>query len=643
MKHLLRIQLWLLIMFGYSCHAQQAGYTSQSKGAIKSYEAATKMYDTRQNDMALKELETAIRRDSMFIEAYMLRAAIYADMEQYDNASLALRKAVEIHPTFFPNNFYSLGRFQMMLSQYDAAKKYFGQFVQMKEIGRDLKDESLFFIKCCDFAAAAMQHPVPFEPKNMGGVINTSANEYYPTMSIDGKLFLFTRSDNKLQGKLSQEDFYISEKKGDSWQTAMEAGSPLNTDQNEGAASMSADGKILFFTACNRPDGKGSCDIQFARKTTNGWSSPRNIGEPINTSAWETQPSFSADGKSLYFIRGVYDSNGKRQQDIYVSTLGDDGKFQQPTKLSNVINTDKSEESVFIHPDNRTLYFSSNGHIGMGGLDIYMSKKNDDGTWQTPVNLGYPINTSKDENSLMVSPDGMLGYFASDRAGSAGGLDMYEFPLPAAVKPLQLTYVKCNITDAETKLPLPARYEIVNAANGKIVKWANADKTDGSFLTPLSSGVNYSLNITHPGYLFYSDSFECAANANYEHPYILQVELQPLKTGASIVLKNVFFDTDKAELKTESHYELQKLITLLKENAALKIEVSGHTDNTGKKENNMTLSQNRAKAVMDYLTQNGIDTMRVTAKGYGDTTPCADNATDAGKALNRRTEIKIVK
>nr|MBK9652716.1 OmpA family protein [Bacteroidota bacterium] len=406
---------------------------------------------------------------------------------------------------------------------------------------------------------------------------------------------------------------------------------------------MSADGKILFFTACDRPDGKGRCDIYFARKTLNSWSTPRNIGEPINTSAWETQPSFSADGKSLYFIRGVFDSNGKRQQDIYVSTLGDDGKFQQPTKLSNVINTDKSEESVFIHPDNRTLYFSSNGHIGMGGLDIYMSKKNDDGTWQTPVNLGYPINTSKDENSLMVSPDGMLGYFASDRVGGAGGLDMYEFPLPAAVKPLQLTYVKCNITDAETKLPLPARYEIVNAANGKIVKWANADKTDGSFLTPLSSGVNYSLNITHPGYLFYSDSFECAANANYEHPYILKVELQPLKTGASIVLKNVFFDTDKAELKTESHYELQKLITLLKENAALKIEVSGHTDNTGKKESNMALSQNRAKSVMDYLTQNGIDDARLTAKGYGDTTPCADNATDAGKALNRRTEIKIVK
>ncbi len=369
---------------------------------------------------------------------------------------------------------------------------------------------------------------------------------------------------------------------------------------------------------------------------------PVNVGSPVNTGNWETQPSFSSDGKTLYFIRGYISNEGIKDQDIYVSEIGADGKFGEPVKLGPNVNTSGREESVFIHPDNMTLYFSSDGHVGMGGLDIFMSKRQSDGNWGPAVNLGYPINTWKDENSLLADPSGAIAYFASNRKGGFGGLDIYQFELPQEFRPEPITYVKGKVFDMKTNKGLDATFELIDLETQKLVLKSYSAK-DGNFLVTLTANKNYLLNVSKNGYLYYSDNFSLKdVKADYNTPFKLDVPLQPLDTGYVVELKNVFFDVDKFDLKPQSKAELDKLVAFLKNNPKLKIEIGGHTDNTGDKKKNQLLSQNRAKSVYDYLiTTGGIDKTRLSYAGYGDTKPKVPNDSPEHKQMNRRTEFKV--
>jgi outer membrane protein OmpA-like peptidoglycan-associated protein len=294
-----------------------------------------------------------------------------------------------------------------------------------------------------------------------------------------------------------------------------------------------------------------------------------------------------------------------------------------------------------IHPDGHTLYFSSNGHSGMGGLDIFMSRLLPNGDWDAPVNLGYPINTHKDENSIQVTARGQIALFASDRFGGQGGLDLYQFNLPQRVQPSLVTYVAGIISDKLSYKKLEARIELIDLETGKTVTEAYSNKGTGDYLLCLPAGKDYALNVSKEGYLFHSENFSLK-NFNGYDPYRLDVQLQKLRPGATIVLNNVFFETNKWELKPESMIELDRLVSLLKGNPEKKIEIGGHTDNVGSDEANLTLSNNRAQSVVDYLIKKGIATTRLTAKGYGETLPIATNDTDAGRAKNRRTEFKVI-
>jgi outer membrane protein OmpA-like peptidoglycan-associated protein len=389
--------------------------------------------------------------------------------------------------------------------------------------------------------------------------------------------------------------------------------------------------------------GYGSCDIFYSQKVNGKWSKPMNAGPTINTRNWETQPSFSSDGKTLYFIRGSVTREGIKNPDIYMSVIGNDGKFSEPVKLSDNVNTPEGEESVFIHPDNQTLYFSSEGHPGMGGLDIFMSKKQPDGTWGKAINLGYPINSIVDDNSLLVDANGKLAYFASERDGGNGGLDIYQFELPESLRPEKITYVKGHTYNAKTKENLEASIELIDLETQQVATTAFSG-SNGEFLVTLTSNHNYLVNVSRPGFLFYSDNFSLKDKvADYNKPYQLDIPLQPIDTGYTIELKNVFFDVNKWDLKPESKAELEKVIAFLKANPTLKIEFGGHTDNSGDKAFNKTLSTNRAKAVADYVTQKGgIVATRLTYKGYADTKPKVKNDTPENKALNRRTELKVL-
>ena len=426
-------------------------------------------------------------------------------------------------------------------------------------------------------------------------------------------------------------------------------GNGINTEGNEGAPSLSADGQILFFVACQENaagayaggrKGYGSCDIFYSEKVGENWSKPYNVGGIINTNQYETQPSFSADGRSLYFISAR--PGGYGETDIYVSTLRADGSWGPPKNLGPKINTPGKEETVFIHPDGKTLYFGSNGHIGMGELDLYVSRMNEKGEWGEPVNLGYPINSYGDENSIIVGASGEIAYLASNRAGGKGGLDLYQFNLYEAARPGKVTYAKGKVYDAVTKAPLGAHFELIDLETGKPVVESDANSGNGEFLVSLPVDKNYALNVSQSGYLFYSENFSLKELTDKSKPYMMDVPMEPIDTGHVIVLNNVFFETGKFDLKPESKAELDKLAAFLMVNKTMRGEISGHTDNVGDKKMNMTLSQNRAKAVYDYLTVQGkIDSKRLTYKGYGDTKPKVKNDSDENRALNRRTEFKV--
>ncbi|NBQ47898.1 MAG: hypothetical protein EBU33_05515, partial [Sphingobacteriia bacterium] len=389
--------------------------------------------------------------------------------------------------------------------------------------------------------------------------------------------------------------------------------------------------------------GYGSCDIFYTQKINGRWTKPVNLGPSINSAQWESQPSFSSDGKTLYFVRGNPLRNGTvKNIDIFYSVVEADGKFGTAQRLPENINSKDEEESVFIHPDNQTLYFSSRGHVGMGGADIFMSRRKADGNWGDPVNLGFPVNSADDENSLLVSPSGRMAYFASDREGGVGGLDLYEFELPAQLKPEAITYVKGSVYHAQTRQPLEASFELIDLDSQKLLTRSYSQK-NGEFLVTLTATKNYLVNVSREGFLFYSDNFILRdLKTDFNKPFVLNIPLEPIDTGSTVELKNVFFDVNKSELRPESCTELDKLVAFLLKNPNLKIELGGHTDNTGDKKANQLLSENRAKAVQQYLVSAGkIGVERLSYKGYGDSRPKVPNDTAENKAKNRRTEFKV--
>jgi outer membrane protein OmpA-like peptidoglycan-associated protein len=326
-----------------------------------------------------------------------------------------------------------------------------------------------------------------------------------------------------------------------------------------------------------------------------------------------------------------------------MSEIGEDGKFKQPVKLNENVNSSGEEESVFIHADNMTLYFASNGLPGLGGTDLFMSKRQPNGDWGPAVNLGYPINSAKNENSLLVDPAGNLAYFASEREGGYGDLDIYQFELPEDVRPEKITYVKGKIYNSKTKEPLEATFELFDLDKQEKVTQSFSQK-NGEFFVTLTSNKNYMVNVSKEGYAFYSDNFILKNKiADFTKPYVLDIPLQPIDTGSVIELKNVFFDVNKWDLKAESKVELNKLVNFLTKNPSLKIEVGGHTDSDGDKKANLTLSNNRAKSVVEYLVNEGkIGAARLSYKGYGDTKPKVKNDTPENKAKNRTTEFRVI-
>lgn len=644
--------IFLLSIGVLSCKAQTPLSTTNKK-ATKAYELARQCLNLYNYTCALEELAKAKKADPNFVEAYMLQANIHLELRQWEQAETEFEKSFAINPSFFPAAYYDCGQAEMKQGKYAEAKAHFETFLKTKRSGTPsrLSDDAEKQIANCDFAVNAMANPVPFKPVNMGPAINTPACEYFPNVTADDNTFLFTRNSivtgpNGV-GQRSQEDFYISYRGDDGkWSTAKNLGPPINTQGNEGAPSLSADGRYLYFAACEEIDGYGggrmgygSCDIFFTQKVNGQWTRAVNVGAPVNTSAWETQPSFSSDGRTLYYISNRRDGYGSN--DIWMCTLNDSGKWGKPVNLGKDINTPGKEEAVFIHPDNQTLYFASDGHTGMGGLDLYMCRRDSLGNWGKPVNLGYPINTFADESGMIVNGKGDLAYYSSTREGTNGCDDIYYFEIPKPMQPVAVTYMKGKVYDKKTKAPLGASFDLIDLATGKTIVSSNSDPVTGEFLVCIPQNKNYALNVNRSQYLPYSESFWMQESTNPGQPYHMDVPLTPVEVGSPTVLKNVYFDVDKWDLKPASTAELDRMVAWLKANPNVHGEIGGHTDNTGDKKHNQELSQKRAKSVYDYLVAHGVDGTRLTYKGYGDAVPLVPNDSPENRQQNRRTEFKI--
>jgi flagellar motor protein MotB len=605
-------------------------------------EMAFRIEEYRNAEHLLKE---AIDADTLFFEAYILLGELYEQTKADTNAIEAYRRAVQLAPDKYPAAFFYLASLEFSNGMYEPALEHYENYLSYKgtqEKNRKIAEKNILNSR---FAIEALKNPVPFAPVNLGSNINTEANEYFPSLTADNQTLLFTRlvkDTESFTGR--QEDFFTSTRSGNEWQPATNIGPPINTVYNEGAPTLSADGNILIFTACESVNGYGPgrsgygrCDLFISERMGTNWSAPRNMGSPVNTRYWESQPAVSSDGRSLYFV-----SNRDGHYDIYVTVMDDDGNWTEPEKLGKNINTDGYEGSVFIHPDNQTLYFSSDGHVGMGGLDIFMSRRDTAGEWGTPVNLGYPINTHRDENSILVSADGMLAMFASDREEGFGGLDLYAFDLYEEVRPQFVTYFKGIVFDEKTGEKLHARFELTDLMNGEVAVRSFSNAGSGEFLVSLPTDRDYALTVSKDGYLFFSENFSLSGVHLTTDPYLKDIPLKPIQAGEAVILRNIFFETDKYDLKESSLIELQKLLDFMKHNSGLRMEIGGHTDNVGTNEYNLQLSQNRAKAVHDYLISAGIKPERIVYKGYGDSYPIDSNETEEGRARNRRTEFKVI-
>jgi outer membrane protein OmpA-like peptidoglycan-associated protein len=651
--------IFILLMFVKTLPADaqkiDKKFSTTSDKAIKNFEKAQLSFDARKDDEAIEFLQKAIKIDNNFVEAHMFLAEVYGENKKYQNALDEAKIATGISPDFFKSAYYSMGFWCLKLQQYDEAEQHLNHYLSYKGISAEAKSNATLGLKSAQFARKAIKNPVPFNPINMGAEVNSTENDYLPAITADEQNLIYTRlipkdpngSASDMRNK--SEDFYSCKKTDGKWSKAVNIGPPINTIGNEGAQCISADGQTLIFTACKEYDGYpggrkgyGSCDLFIAKKMANGaWGVPDNIGKPINTEYWDSQPSMSSDGQTLYFVSNR--PGGKGGADIWKCTKNEAGKWANLVNLGDSVNTAENEESPYIHPDNKTLYFSSEGWPGMGSKDLYVTRIKKDGNYSMPMNLGFPINSVESERDLIVSANAKTAYFSSERAGGTGGLDLYNFELYEAARPTAVTYVKGKVFNKESKNGLEAKFELIDLETGQMVMQASSMIGSGEFLVCLPINKNYLMNVSKNGYLFASENFSLKGLSDNLKSYEMNVPLTPIKAGEKVVLKNIFFETASFTLKEESKIELQKLKSFLVLNNTVTIEIGGHTDNVGDKKSNQILSENRAKAVYEYLIANEIEKERLTFKGFGDTMPIDDNSTDKGKANNRRTEFMIVK
>lgn len=619
------------------CISSKAQYNPDNinKKAVAAYEKAIEQLQGGGLKEAIPTLQKAIDYDANYIDAYLSMAGVYAELKDYNKSVDYYAKARNIdsaycrfYDLFYSSSLAAIGKFNEALNAVNDFLKTPNLNEKNRMTGENKKRNYEFAI---DYASKHSTDNYSFTPVNLGDSINSSTEEYYPSFTIDDSIFVFTR-----KGEGIRENFMQSTLTADGYRKAEMINGDINIEPSKGAINISQDGEWLLFAGNFPNKGFGDFDIFISYNTPSGWSEPFNAGANINTEFWESSPSLSPDKNTLYFSSNR--PGGYGGKDLYVSYRQPNGKWSPAVNMGPSINTKGDELAPFIHADNQTLYFTSNGLQGYGSFDIFVTRKDSTGKWGTPENIGYPVNTVDNEGSLFIASDGVTAYYAADGRDTRGGLDLYKFKLRPEIRPLRTLYVQGYVLDSTTQKGIPCTVDLFDDKTQQQVTHLQTDETGFYFVT-LPVGKNYTFVVNRKGYLFYSDVFKLAPNA--DSTYKKDILLKPIAVNSSVTLKNIQYASNSYQLEPVSLIELDKLLQLLKENPSVTIQINGHTDNRGSDASNLKLSENRAKSVVDYLVSKGIAAGRLKSKGFGASKPVADNATEQGKALNRRTEFII--
>ena len=565
-----------------------------------------------------------------------------------------IEKAFKLDPKVMPDIHFQLARCYHLNLQWSQAIEAYQTELKRPGLREQNINEIKKRIQECEYGKYYVEKPAKAKVISISNNINSKFSDYSPVISADGEMMYFTSRREESTGGVRDddgeyfEDIYYSQLVNGEWTPAKNLGAPINTTNHDAIIGLSPDGQRMFVYVNEEGDG----NIYQCRLNGDRWSKPEPLPKPINTIHHESSASISYDGNTICWVSDR--PGGLGGTDIYMSSRTKEGKWGEAMNLGAQINTPLNELGVFLLADGKTMYFSSEGHSSMGGMDIFKTVL-ENGKWSTPENIGYPINTPDNDIFFVVSANGVSGYYSSIREGGTGEVDIYQFELlpdqptqvATAEQPktpeatAQVTLVKGIITDSESGVPVEARVQMVDNSRNEVIADGYSNSKTGKYLYTLPSGKNYAVVVKKNDYLFHSENFDLAEGQGYQE-IKKDIQLKKIAVGNKIVLNNIFFEYNKGTLSEASFHELDNLVTLLKDSGTLRIEISGHTDGKGSAAGNLTLSQERANSVVGYLVGKGISTDRLVAKGYGLTKPIASNDSEEGRKLNRRTEFEIL-
>lgn len=659
----------LVSTFSYADNDPEDCSGTDNPKAEKYFKKAGELY-SKDSQKAREFVLKALQEDEDYVDAWYMLADF--TMQNYDkawnnpraqkklrtDAHRYLMRVLDLCPKY--DNYrlnFTVGEAFYRDKDYIKALEYLEIYIKHGDKKDNTYSEAKEMVKEIKFLREMKKHPVPFDPEPVEG-ISTNNDEYLPLLSPDGELMFYThrflkQNYNSIYGDEMTEEFTVSNRADSTYMHYVEARamqSPFNKGSNQGGISITIDNSCLFVTLCEyvSSDYK-NCDIYISHRTYSGWTALENLGPNVNGKwTWESQPSISPNGKTLYFASIRPENMGSddthQTSDIYYTELLENGSWAKAKNIGKPLNTDGNEKSPFFHADNRTLYFSSDRHQGLGGYDIFFSQ-NVDNIWQEPKNIGYPINTEKDDLGFIVNTRGNRAYFSSNKLNGNGGYDIYGFQLYKEARPDKVLFVKGQLVNEQGEAITEARVEVMNTETQEISEGMVDDET-GNYAVALrideeKDDENFLMVVKKENSSFTSRYID-TEKANSEEPTTMNVEIQPIETGQSVKLHDINFDFALDALQDKSLIVLDNFVDFLKENPKLTFEIHGHTDNVGNDNTNLLLSQNRAKTVYNYLLNKGISASRMNYQGYGESRPIATNETEEGRAQNRRTEFFIV-
>lgn len=620
--------------------------SAQNLVAEEFYKKGKDLYDNDKYEDAITPLKRAIALSKEYPDALYHLGLCYKYTSKLEDALEQFTKLEKVSPDYWAWYFYEAGDANLQLAKYDDAVAAFDKFlakypsnptrVHFHHWARYKKELALRHKDLMN-EPVTMKDPVLF-PSNVA----SSFDDYMPNSDPTGRTLYFTSkrtggtAEDAADAKEGDEDVYQINFADGKWSDPSLLPRPINSENNEGASTFSADGQTVVYTACGRDGGVGGCDLYIMTLEGSQWSEPKNLGDVVNSKEWDSQPTISSDGTRIIFSSER--DGGYGGGDLYMVEKNVFGEWGPPQNLGGIVNTPFYDKSPYLSPDGKTLYFASLGHPGFGSYDLFKTVY-ENGKWSQPVNMGKPLNTTGSDQYFTIGGSGEVGYFASDRGGN--GLKLYSIDIPEEMRPTPTVIVSGIVSNAKTSEKVSAYVIVEDLNSGELIAVNKSNSATGKYLVVLPAGRNYSVSANKEAFLFYSQSFEVPDNARYQE-IKKDIALKPIEKGAKVVLNNIFFETAKATLSPQSRLELEKAIDLMKRNPTMVIEVGGHTDNVGEDAANMKLSAERAKSVRDYLVKGGIPGARIQAKGYGESNPVAANDNDEGRKTNRRTEFIIL-